>query len=415
MTDRMMEEKKLSHDVPPVSRRAKVVVPISFAAILLASGAAVVMLGVIPRMQAKASLVHRSAEKLMEKPHVTVVSAEGTPASERLVLPARLQALVAAAIFPREGGYVREIRADIGDKVTAGQVLAVIDTPVLDQQIKSAGADVLTSRARALQAEAQAKVSETTIKRLKSVTDARAVSQQTIDDAQGKADVDAAALVAANASLEAEQANLSRLKEQKDLATIVSPFAGEIGERGYDVGDLVIADKTDSNKPIFRVADREHMRVFIDLPQSAAVRVEPGHEVTLTVRELPGKPFTGKIVRISSAMDTATRTRLAEARVENPDRTLLPGMFAEVTLTIPGQGKGVLVPGEALLVRDGKTKMAVVGKENKLEYRVVTIGRDTGAKVEVLKGVEAGESVVLNLARQLPEGSAVEAVARADK
>lgn len=404
----------VSHDVPRVGRRAKVVVPVSFAVVLLAFGAAVVFLGVLPRVQAKASLAQRTNDRLAEKPRVSAVQAVSAGAEAKIELPARLQALVSAAIFPREGGYVKEIRADIGDKVTAGQVLAIIDTPVLDQQILSLTAGVATSNAKVKQAEAQAKSSDATIKRLKSVAQG-VVSQQSIDDAQGKADVDAAALVAANAELDAQKANVERLRQQKELATIVAPFAGEIGERGYDVGDLVVADKTDSNKPIYRVADREHMRVFIDLPQSAAVRVKVDHAIKLTVRELPGRVFEGKIVRISSAMDTATRTRLAEARVENPDGELLPGMFADVSLTIPGADRGVLVPGEALLIRDGKAQVGVVGKDGKLDYREVEIGRDNGAKIEILGGVGAGESVVINLARQLAQGTQVEIAAKQEK
>ncbi|MBX3379970.1 MAG: efflux RND transporter periplasmic adaptor subunit [Phycisphaeraceae bacterium] len=402
------------HGVPPVGRGARIVVPVSFALLLVAFGAAVVFFGVIPRVQAKAALDQRTAERLLEKPRLSAVPAVSAGADEKIDLPARLQALVAAAIFPREGGYVKEIRADIGDKVTAGQVLAVIDTPVLDQQILAVTANVATSIAKVKQAEAQAKSSDATIRRLKSV-DHGVVSQQSIDDAQGRADVDTAAVVAANAELDAQKANLERLRQQKDLATIVAPFAGEIGERGYDVGDLVIADKTDSNKPIYRLADRAHMRVFIDLPQSAAVRVEPGHEIRLTVRELPGRVFVGKIVRISSAMDTATRTRLAEARVENPELELLPGMFADASLTIPGAARGVLVPGEALLIRDGKAQIAVVSNDGKIEYRNVAIGRDSGAKIEILEGIAPGESVVINLARQLAPGTAVEIVERLDK
>ncbi len=402
------------HGVPQISRRARFVVPVSFALLLLAFAAAVVFLGVIPRVQAKASLVQRTNDRLAEKPRVSVVPAASAGAEERVELPARLQALVSAAIFPREGGYVKEIRADIGDKVTMGQVLAIIDTPVLDQQIRSAGANVATSNAKVLQAIAQAKASDATIRRLKAV-EKGVVSQQAIDDAQGKADVDAAAVTAARAELEAQQAILQSLQQQKELATIVAPFAGDIAERGYDVGDLVIADKTDSNKPIYRMSDREHMRVFIDLPQSAAVRVEAGHTIKLSVRELPGKVFEGKIVRVSSAMDTATRTRLAEARVENPSRELLPGMFAEVNLTIPGGAKGVLIPGEALIIREGKAQVAVVGKDGKIDYRKVVIGRDNGAKIEILEGIEPGESVVVNLARQMTVGTPVEIVERQDK
>lgn len=404
----------VSHEVPKVGRRARFVVPVSFAILLLAFGAAVVFLGVIPRVQAKASLVQRTSERLAEKPRVSAIPAVGAGADAKIELPARLQALVAAAIFPREGGYVKEIKADIGDKVTAGQVLAIIDTPVLDQQILALTANVATSNAKVKQAEAQAKSSSATIRRLKSVEQG-VVSQQSIDDAQGKADVDIAALVAANAELDATRANVERLRQQKELATIVAPFAGEIGERGYDVGDLVVADKTDSNKPIYRVADRAQMRVFIDLPQSAAVRVKPEHVIKLTVRELPGRVFEGKIVRIASAMDTATRTRLAEARVENPEGELLPGMFADVSLTIPGAARGVLVPGEALLIREGKAQVAVVGKDGKLDYRKVEIGRDNGAKIEILEGIEPGESVVINLARQLAPGTAVDIAEKQDK
>jgi RND family efflux transporter MFP subunit len=394
---------------------AGILVPTTLLLLIAGLGVAVVGLGVIPRLRARADLEQRTTDRIAERPRVTVVRAAASSGRQQITLPARLQALLAAAIYPREGGYVKEIKVDIGDTVEAGQVLAVIDTPVLDQQILLSGANVYSMEAKEVQAEAQAKVSETTYKRLMSLNDPRAVSQQSIDDAKGKNDVDAAALVAARAALKAQKADLERLRQQKELATIVAPFAGEISERGYDVGDLVIADKTDTSRPIYRLADRGQIRVFIDLPQTVAAAVAPGQDFGLDVRELPGRKMTGKIVRVSAAMDTATRTRLAEGRVENSERLLLPGMFAEVTLTVYGAGAKAIVPGEAMLVRDGKTQLAIVGEDGRLAYRDVTIGRDSGATVEILAGVAPGERVVVNLARQVPAGASVEAVEREEQ
>jgi RND family efflux transporter MFP subunit len=401
--------------VPAPSARARVMVPAFFLLLLGGVVLAVVFFGVIPQSRARAALAADVADRATALPKVVQTKAVASPADLSISLPARLEAVQDAAIYPREGGYLKSVKADIGDRVKAGQVLAEVETPVLDQQIQNAAATVNSSEARVAAAKATSELSKISLDRLLDVKIAGAISIQTIDDAKTKARADEAALALAKAELESAKASARQLAERKTLATIVSPFDGEVTQRGYDLGALVIADKTDGTRAMFRVTNRDELRVFVELPQAAAIAVKEGQKVEVTVKEFGDRKFTGQVVRASAAIDSTTRTRLAEARIKNESHELLPGMFAQVALSVARQPRPVTVPAEALLFREGKTKIAVLDEKNALRYRDVTLGRDTGVAIEVLSGLSEGERVAVNLTRTIDEGTIVQPIDRSAK
>jgi RND family efflux transporter MFP subunit len=394
------------------SRAALVLVPLTLVLLIAGGGVLAVMAGVIPTRRDQAELAQRTAEQLAKPPRMVVAEAKAGPESVNIVLPARVEAVREAPLYPRESGYLAKLLVDIGDRVKAGQTLAMLETPVLDQELHAAEANIRTAEARVAETDAQLTISRSMLERLRGVNDARAISPQDLDDANGRVAADGAAQQAAKAALESARASLKQLNERKSLANIVAPFDGEIGQRGYDAGALVIADKTDASRPIFTLTDRSEIRAFVDLPQSAAVLVRTGQPVELTVRELRGQTFKGEVVRASASMTIATRTRLVESRIANPNGVLLPGMFGEVRLSVARDQPATVVPGEAILMRGNKSGVAVIGKDGRISYREVTIGRDTGVTVEILSGVSPGERVAVSLARQPDEGTVVDAVER---
>lgn len=408
----MSHESQPDSGVPPLGRLARALVPTLLLVLLIGVGVCVYFFGVLPRAQARAELERRTAERAEAPPRVLTSRVSAAPAVQKLTLPARLEASLDAALFAREGGYVREQRADLGDRVEAGAVLAVLDTPVLDQQIAEAASAVTLAGARVAVARAVSDQSDVSLRRVESIDNPRAISQQAVDDARARAAADRASLEAARAAQASAEVTLGRLREQKAQATIRAPFAGEITQRGYDVGALIVADKPDTTRPVFRLTNRDELRVFVQAPQSAALAVAEGQEVSVTIRELPGRVFTGKVARASASVDASSRTRLVEARVDNKDHALLPGMFAECSFSIPRTGERAQIPGDALMIRDGRTQVAVVDDGGVLRYRVVEIARDLGTLIELRSGASPGERLAVNLARQPAEGTRVEAVER---
>ncbi len=399
--------------VPKPTRLASIAVPFVLLLTVGAAVAAVVILGLIPQQKAREDLEARTKDNVAARPRVTVAKATQAPADLVVTLPARLEALQESSIYPQVGGYLTQIKVDIGDAVKAGDLLAQINTPVLDEQVLVNQSNLLVSQGRVGEADARVALSKTTLNRLTEMSDPRAVSQQAIDDASGKLAIDTAAAVSARAELESVRAEGNRLAQQKSLSRILAPFDGEISQRGYDLGALVVADKVDGARPLFHIADRIVIRAFIDAPQSAATLVHTGQVVNLSIREIAARTFTGEIKRLSSSMDSTTRTRLLEVHLGNSDHALLPGMFAQATLILPRSPRPVLVPAEALIARPDGLKVAVVDDQNKLHYRPIKLGRDTGSTLEVLEGLAEGESVALNLAKTLDDGTVVEPVQQA--
>jgi hypothetical protein len=316
------------------------------------------------------------------------------------------------AIFPRESGYIERFAYDVGDAVGQGAILATLLTPVLDSQVQIADSAIAVGEARLGEARARLDLSKVVLARLNSVSDARAVTAQVIDEAKGRVDADVASLALAQATLDASRSDRERVLREKAQATLCAPFAGEVSKRNFDVGALVVADKSDTGRTLFRLVDRSQIRVFVEVPQSMAGSLRVDQEVTVAIRELKGQSFAGKVVRLAPAIDSVTRTRLLEARLENDRRQLLPGMFATVTLVTPREVRPVIIPGEAVITLGGKPRVAIIDANGAVRNRAIEIIRDLGAQVEISDGVLPGDRVIVNLAEDLPDGMFVEAVDR---
>ena len=323
---------------------------------------------------------------------VNVIVAQKASAAIELVLPASLQALQEAAIYARTTGYLSKFMVDIGDPVKAGQTLALIDTPEVDQQLASAQASLL-------QAQANASLAEATAKRWRSLGDQKAVSSQEVEEKT-------AAAAASTAAAQAAAAEVSRLTQLKGFGTVVAPFDGVVSSRGADIGTLIT---TDTNRPLlFRITQQGTLRVYASIPQIYMRDVKTGQDVDILVREFPEHPFTGRITRVSGALDPVSRTLQVEVQIPNEKNELLPGMFAQLRFRLTPVQPPLLVPSNASIIRADGTLLAVVDAKNTIHLQKVKFGRDYGSQIEIIAGIDEGALVVANPSDALYEGQVVE-------
>lgn len=370
--------------------------------------------GYLPRIkrdQVLAAEVKTAEESL---PVVTVAPVTSSDARTELVLPGNIQPVTEAPVLARATGYIKKRYADIGDRVKEGQVLAEIEAPELDQQIRQAQASLQQSESASQQAEAalkqgqaNEKMAQVTAERWKNLVNRGAVSRQDNDVYQAQwaaqqANVEALekAVAAAGSNVGAAQANLARLDELKSFLTVRAPFAGVITLRNIDTGTLV----NEGNTLLFRIAQTGQMRTFVNVPQAEADSIRAGQAATLEIPDLPGRKFPGKVSRTSSALDPASRTLLAEVEVANGDGTLLPGMFTQVDLLVPHRDPPLLIPGDTLVVRSDGPQVAVVNGSGEVHYARIKLGRDFGDHLEVLSGLEFGQQLVVNPSDVVREG-----------
>ncbi|MEJ1971521.1 MAG: efflux RND transporter periplasmic adaptor subunit [Lacunisphaera sp.] len=333
-----------------------------------------------------------AAEAPAHHPTVNVITARKASAATELVLPASLQALQEAAVYARTTGYLLKFMVDIGDPVKAGQTLALIDSPEVDQQLASAQASLLQSQANATLAAA-------TAKRWRSLADKQAVSSQEVEEKEAAANASAA-------NAQAAQAEVSRLTQLKGFDTVIAPFDGVISSRGADIGTLIT---TDTNRPLlFRITQQGTLRVYAGIPQSYMRDVKVGLEVDVLVREFPDHPFQGHISRIAGALDPQSRTLQVEVQIPNEKGELLPGMFAQLSFKLVPAQPPLLVPSNAPIIRADGNLVAVVDAQNKIHLQKVKFGRDYGSQIEILSGIEEGSLVVANPSDALYEGQVVE-------
>jgi RND family efflux transporter MFP subunit len=369
------------------------------------------------RQQVLAAEAHAEAESL---PLATVTSVVRGPARAQLILPGNLQPVTEAPVLARASGYLRARNADIGDRVKESQVLAEIEAPELDQQIRQAQATLEQAQSSVQQAEAaldQGRSNENlarlTAGRWANLVTRGAVSKQDNDVYQAqyaaqKANVDALgkAVAAARSSVGASQANLARLAELKSYQTVRAPFAGVITVRNVDVGALI----NESSTLLYRIAQTGRMRTFINVPQSEAESVRVGQTATLEFSEIRNRKFSGIVTRTAHALDPASRTLLTEVEVPNPDGVLLPGMFTQVDLQMLRKSPPLLVPGDTLVVRADGTQVAVVSPSGQVHYTRIQVGRDFGDRIEVLSGLQEGQLVAVNPSDAVREGATVKPV-----
>jgi len=326
-------------------------------------------------------------------PQVLVFQPQHNVLGDTLRLPAHLEAWSKAPIHARVSGYLKDWTQDIGTQVAAGQVLAHIDSPDLDQQVAQA-------RARMIQQQANARLARTTAERWQNLLASHSVSRQEADEKTSNA-------AAAKANAEAAAADYARLSALEDYKTIRAPFAGTITARHTDIGQLIKADN-DSDPELFDLADTHKLRLYVPIPQNYASVIRPGLQAQLTVPEHPGQHFSAQLLGDSTAIDPRSGTLLAQFVAANPDGALMPGDYAEATLAIPADTHGVSIPASALIFRAQGTQVAVIDGSRHVHLRSIHIGLDLGERLVIDQGLQATDQVIDNPPDALREGDLVQ-------
>src|SRR6478735_1136895 len=371
-------------------RRAAVVV-----VLLLAGAAATAAWGLAARRSALKTVTRETDDLAVVT--VAVTKPERGKADQSITLPGTIQPLTDAAIFARTNGYLRKRYADLGTRVKKGQLLAEIDTPEVDQQLQQSRADLVT-------AEANARLAKTTADRYQDLIKSESVSRQDLDNAVG-------GFEARNAEVESARANVRRLQQLQGFSRIYAPFDGVITARNTDIGALIGSGS--ASRELFHVADTSRVRVFVSVPQVYSQAARAGLEATLTLREFPGRTFTGRINRTAEAIDVASRTLLTEVDVDNAKGELLPGAYAEVQIQLPPGASSFRLPVNTLIFRAEGMQVATV-QGGHVVLQAVTLGRDFGTTVEVVSGLTGNEQVVINPPDALIAGQAVRVAAPGD-
>jgi len=345
------------------------------------------------------------------KPAVDVVIVPDASSAASLRLPGETAAWYESTIYARVSGYVARWYVDIGDRVKSGQLLALIDTPELDAELLAAKARAQVSQAQVKVRQADAAFAATTYARWRD-SPRGVVSDQEREDKKA-ADASARAqLEAARAQVSFDQADVDRLSAFEQFKRVLAPYAGTIVERRIDIGNLVTAGSSNTTSPLYRIAQDDTLRVFVDVPQSAAAELmKIGVPAKIYLQSGSSTAIDGHITRTSDAIDPKTRTFRAEVDIPNPDRRLVAGLYVQVGFQLQDNGMSQ-VPAAALVFSSAGPRVAVVGNDGSVRFQAVTIGRDDGDKVELRSGVSAGDQLVLNISNQIVEGDKVRVSAK---
>jgi RND family efflux transporter MFP subunit len=356
----------------PSPRRLKI-------AAAAAAGLAVVVVaaGIVTRVSADQKVATWTNTQAI--PTVKVISLADPTGTQSLVLPGDVQAFNTAPSYARVSGYLKRWYVDIGTQVKAGQTLADIDTPDLDQQLAQAKADLQT-------AIANQHLSDTTATRWAGLLSQDAVSQQDADTKNGD-------LAAKTALVASSRANVARLEALESFKRITAPFDGVVTTRSTDIGDLINVGGP-SATPLFTVSDESKLRIYVMAPQNYSAAIQPGMSATFTVPEYPGRTFTAKLATNAQAITPQSGTLLVQLQIDNADRALKPGGYAQVHFTLPVNSGSIQVPATALMFRDSGMSVATVGPGNRVAMKPVTVVRDLGTTVEVAGGVGPGDRVI---------------------
>jgi multidrug efflux pump subunit AcrA (membrane-fusion protein) len=424
----------------------------------LGAAAVVYFLGYLPRERTTKELVAAAASRKSTPPLVNAAMVKRAPQNTQLLLPGNITPITEAYIFARAAGYLKRRYVDIGDRVAAGQKLADIEAPDLDQQVSQSQAALAQAQgqlgqARALleQLTATRDLAEITWKRYKVLTEKGAVSRQDGDNSSTAAKTADASVVAqqktvkaAEEYVRASQATLDRLLTLQRYEQITAPFAGIITARNVDVGALISATGSSlgparsngaapsdvpSGGEIFRLAEISRLRILVAVPQTSTPGIQVGQDATVTVQQNPNQSFKGRVARTSSSLDAQSRTLLTEVDVDNPRGVLLPGMYAMVSFITTRTEPPLLVPDAALIVRASGTVLAVLkpltpeeqqkaraegmdpatlARARRVHFQTVTPGRDYGVELEILDGLDASAEVAVDPNDAVQEGALVQ-------
>jgi len=311
-------------------------------------------------------------------------------ATEELVMPAMLQAFDESPVYARVNGYVAKWFNDIGTHVHAGQLLAAIDAPQVDQQLNQA-------RASLNQARANLSLANVTTQRYQDLIGSNSVSQQELDNNLQNQAVQ-------KANLQSAMAQVTWLEQEQRYEKIVAPFDGVITERHTDIGDLVNAGNGGAGTELFRVSRLSIMRIFVAVPEAYSEQVSNGMKVNVELTALPGQFFSGKVTRTNDAINPQSRTLLVEVDIPNPNGKLMPGAYAQVHFALVSPIRPLIVPSGSILFQAAGPQVAVVNSKNQIELRKVELGKDLGATMEITGGIEPQDQIVANPPDYLVDG-----------
>lgn len=359
-------------DAPQPRRPVRFGRIVAILAVLILIGA---VAGFIPRLRQRNESQQDIAT--LAATTVTLVSPEPGKSSDGLILPAEVQPMLQASIFARVSGYLKKWNVDIGARVTAGQILAEIDTPEIDQQLDQARAQVGV-------AQANLKLAQITDARWQWLLASKTVSKQEADEKSAAVSVNVA-------TVEAERANVRRLEETQGFQRVLAPFAGIITARNVDMGDLI---SIGGARELFHIAQTDALRVYVRVPQTQAAEIRTGEDGEVLIPELPDETFPAKVVATSEAMSTTSRTLLTELHVDNSKGRIRIGSYAQVRFNSITAAPALTLPSSVLLFRSQGLQVGVVNAQGVVELRNVKVGRDFGQRVEILSGVTAADKVI---------------------
>jgi RND family efflux transporter MFP subunit len=415
--------KQLDVSVQTVRKRPGVRPLLTFFAVLAVLLAAGIVAGLLPKLRREKALQVIGQTETTQRQVVNVAAAKLASGKSTLDLPGDMQALIESPIFPRVDGYLAQRLVDIGDLVKKGQIMAEIETPELDQQLLQARATLSNSQsslkeleANITLAEANLNLAETTFQRWKILQAKGAIARQDFDEKEAdfqvkRATVEAARarLVSARDTVAANESNVRRMEQTKAFAHVMAPFDGIVTYRVMDVGTLLNAGNGGANHEMFRVADLDTMRIFVNVPQSWVSAIHDGQKAEVRVQELPGKVFLATVAHSTHEVDMSSRAMLAVLRTPNPNHLLLPGMYAQVRFATSRPVTTLMIPGDALINGTQGTRVATAGPDGKVHFKNVRVGNDFGNEIEVLDGLSQEDLVIMNPTDAVREGVTVEA------
>jgi len=365
------------------------------AGILAAAAIAMLVFGIRSRVKAASALGEVTAQ--MAIPSVSVVVPKKTAPAQEIILPGNIQPFISSPVYARTDGYLKKWYFDIGAHVKSGQLLAIIQTPEVDEQLAQARSTLAT-------AQANLELAQITRDRYQGLLKKHAVAQQDVDNAVG-------AYAANKAMVEADLANVRHYAALVSFEKVYAPYDGVITARNTDIGDLINSgSNTAPRTDLFHTAQTGTLRVYVNVPEEYSQGVEPGKTMAeVALAEFPGKRFPGKLVRTAEAINATTRTLLVEVDLANPSGTLLSGSYAEVHLQIPSPNSTFLLPVSSLIFRGEKLQVGVV-RNRKVAVTDVTPGHDFGDQIEIVVGLKADDQVITNPADSLVTGQEVQVV-----
>ncbi len=414
---------------------------ILFATIIVLIAGLVYFFAWLPRHKRQQALEKQTREDVQAIPKVHVQKLQAAPSGADLQIPGTTLAYTEAAVYARASGYLSRRLVDIGDRVHEGQLLALIDAPDLDKQVAQGVSTLRQSEASLAQMEAQLHLQSLNNDRYKVLVAKGVLSRQQGDQQEADFRVADANVQAAQNTVQANRDNLERLRVLQQYERVTAPFTGVITARNIDVGDLINASGSGSSSSpsspgssalgssgnnsgssgnlssnvspatggsqggaMFTEASIDPLRIFVSVPEAYAGLVHIGSRANLFFNELPQEQYSGRVTRTSASIDANTRTLLVEVQVRNPRRQLMPGMYTVVNFVQLTGHPPLMVPGEAIVVRDGKNTLAVMDGENKIHFRPVQIGRDFGNESEIVSGVQPGDVIVTIITDEVRDG-----------